>query len=206
MADTLTDGQFAEYCRASRDRLVAAGTAFCGNRQQAEDAVQEALIEAMKQWDTIHGKDAWLHRVMYRKLIDDARKWRTRLWRQHPDSELPLPASCPSDLRESVLAVLGAVNRLPVRQRQVVHLHAAGWTSEEVAALLGIRVSTVRSNLRHARERLRLLLDIPPGIDSCGDWLDTAVATDPVAGRLREVEEWLALGLRAQRLAEGGGR
>ncbi|QYX76517.1 RNA polymerase sigma factor [Streptomyces akebiae] len=203
MADVSPGADFAEYCHANRDRLVAMGILICGSRQQSEDAVQEAMLAAMEQWESIKEPHAWFSTVVRRKLIDEARKWRNRLWRPRPDSELPLPASCPSAQREAVLAVLGTLHRLPARQRQVVHLQAQELTSEEIAVRLGMTVPTVRSHLRHARKRLRLLLDMPPEIDSCGDWLDTEGRTDRIAERLREAEEWLALGLRAQRLAEG---
>ncbi|MFI6448384.1 RNA polymerase sigma factor [Kitasatospora sp. NPDC050543] len=198
------DADFAEYCRANRHRLLARGVFLCGSRCHAEDALQEALIAAMQQWASIRDPDAWITLAMRRKLIDDSRKWRNRLSCPRTDGELPLPASCPTDLRDHVLTVFGALNHLPTRQRQVVDLVTRGLTSQEIATCLGMSDSTVRSNLRYARQKLRELLNIPPEIDSCGDWLDSANGSDPIAARLREAETWLALGLRAQWLAEGG--
>ncbi|MFI5877680.1 sigma-70 family RNA polymerase sigma factor [Streptomyces sp. NPDC051445] len=201
MADISAGADLAEYWHANRDRLVAIGITAGGSREQAEDAVQEALVTAMKQRDSIRNPHAWFRPVIRHKVLDEARKWHNRLWRPRLDSELPLPASCPSEQREAVLAVLGAIRRLPTRQRLVIQLQAQELTSKEIAAELGMEESTVRSHLRHARNRLRLLLDMKPEIDSTGDWFDKPVRTDPICERLREAEEWLALGLRAQRLA-----
>ncbi|MGW2911246.1 RNA polymerase sigma factor [Streptomyces asoensis] len=201
MADISAGADLAEYWHAHRDRLVAIGIMAGVSREQAEDAVQEAWLKAMKQPDSIRNPQAWFPTVIRHKILDEARKWHKRLWRPRLDSELPLPASCPSEQKEAVLAVLGAIPRLPTRQRLVIQLAAQELTPKEIAAELGMQEATVRSHLRHARNRLRLLLDMKPEIDSTGDWLDEQIRTDHICERLREAEEWLALGLRAQRLA-----
>ena len=52
-----------------------------------------------------------------------------------------------------------AVARLPEKLRTAVHLHyAEGYSTEEIAALLGVPPATVRTRLRRARLKLKDLL------------------------------------------------
>ena len=52
-----------------------------------------------------------------------------------------------------------AVARLPEKLRTVIHLHyAEGYSTEEIAALLGVPPATVRTRLHRGRQQLKELL------------------------------------------------
>lgn len=63
------------------------------------------------------------------------------------------------ELSELLARLRHSLSTLPRRQRDTFLLvHVDGYTTAEVATILGVRPATVRSNLRHARKRLRTLM------------------------------------------------
>jgi RNA polymerase sigma-70 factor (ECF subfamily) len=63
---------------------------------------------------------------------------------------------------EGEIGLYGAIAALPERQYDVMVLrYVLRAPDEDVAAYLGIELSTVRSHVRHARRRLARMLDIP---------------------------------------------
>lgn len=124
------------------------------SRTDAEDAAQEAIILAWKQWDSIREPTAWIRKVAIRAYAKQVRGRSNRL--VSLDSAPELAAS--SDLSiftEQQQHVLELLRALPERQRTVAALFYDGLTCEEIAACTGVRADTVRSNLRHARKALK---------------------------------------------------
>ena len=90
---------FSDLARASITRLYAVATLILGDRDRAEDAVQDALVLA---WQGIHALrdpeawEAWLHRLTVRACYERAKKERRRVSvevPQLPDSEIRSAAS-----------------------------------------------------------------------------------------------------------------
>ncbi len=170
-----------------------------GNRQNAEDAVQEAFIEAMRRWPTVRAcasPEGWVATTMRRKLSRDGRRW----WYRWKPTELTVPAAASAGVEETseALAALRALGMLPPRQRQVVVMHSLeGMSYAEIGAELGISAGSVGSNLHKARARLSLLLDVSPELGRPGESLVPGVRTDPLSSALRGAAAWLLDGLRA---------
>ena len=143
-----------ELVAKHENTLYRAALAILGDVQEAEDAVQETYLRYLEKRpelkDENHEK-AWLLKVTANRCKSVLRQ-RSR----HPAVELldvyPAPDRDAGELVEAVLA-------LPANQRAAVHLHYyEGYTSEEIAAILGQRPGTVRSHLSRAREALRKYL------------------------------------------------
>ena len=78
---------FATLAGAAIFRLDAAARLILRDPDQAKDAVQETLVRAWRDLPTLRSPDrfeAWLHRLLYRACIDEAR----RLRRHRVDVEL----------------------------------------------------------------------------------------------------------------------
>src|SRR6478752_10235246 len=78
---------FAELAGAAIFRLDAAARLILRDPDRAKDAVQETLVRAWRDLPTLRSPDrfdAWLHRLLYRACIDEAR----RLRRHRVDVEL----------------------------------------------------------------------------------------------------------------------
>jgi RNA polymerase sigma factor (sigma-70 family) len=127
------------------------------NDSQADDAVQETLVRIyveLRRGVVILNPRAWAFRACYR-LCMDLHRSRTRLGRV-TERIRPVPAR-PSDREvDDRLAVWAEVDRLPLRQRQVVYLrYSADLTFEEIGTTLGITSSAARSHDAQARAVLR---------------------------------------------------
>src|SRR5437868_9105133 len=72
---------FGEIVRRHRDRLWAVAVRTLGDREEAADAVQDALISAYRAAHTFRGQSAvttWLHRITVNACLDRARKAASR--------------------------------------------------------------------------------------------------------------------------------
>lgn len=192
---------FEEFYARTYPWLAARAVMLSGNRQNAEDAVQEAFIEAMRRWPTVRAcasPEGWVATTMRRKLSRDGRRW----WFRWKPTELTVPAATAATVEETAeaLAALRALGMLPPRQRQVVVMHSLeGMSYAEIGDELGISAGSVGSNLHKARARLSLLLDVSPELGRPGDSLVPGVRTDPLSTALCGAAEWLLDGLRGRR-------
>lgn len=177
---------FEEFVQSSYVPMVAKALVLCGSRPDAEDAVQDAYLEAFRRWDRISGYESvegWIYRVVSQRL------WRRSAVASRAAALVTEPVHQPGV--ESVLDVLDALAALPPAQRVVVVLCCLrGQPQDEVAELLGIRRGTVAAHLFKARAKLRELL---------ADERTRPVGAD---GQLLPVStEWLAVVLgRAERM------
>ena len=134
--------------------LLRAALAILGDPYEAEDAVQDTFLRYLEKCpdfrDENHEK-AWLLTV-----CANGCKSRLRMRKSRPTTELL--DSYPAPDRESG-EVAEAVFALPANQRAAVHLfYYEGYSTEEIARILGQRPGTVRSHLSRARETLRRVL------------------------------------------------
>ncbi len=135
----------------NENKLYRAALAILGQRQEAEDAVQDAFLTYLEKAPAnLENPGGWLMRV----LVNGAKSRLRRKWRQ----VLPLPEDLsvqgPEERRE-----LEELWQLPPRDRAVIHLfYYQGYSAQEIAHMTGERPGTVRSRLSRARQRLRELL------------------------------------------------
>jgi RNA polymerase sigma-70 factor (TIGR02960 family) len=168
----LDEVRFAELSRLHRRELQVHSYRMLGNLEQAEDAVQEALLRAWKgraSFDGGPGARAWLYRIVTTTCFDILRAAQRRgddstlidsiadvPWLQPcPDSILDAAAG-PEGMairRETVeLAYLAVIQLLPARQRAVLLLRdVQGYPAAETAAILDLSVAAVTSALQRAR-------------------------------------------------------
>jgi RNA polymerase sigma-70 factor, ECF subfamily len=135
-----------------------------GNRDDAMDLTQEAFLRLHRHW---HRRDRsrpfgpWLYSVVRNLAIDLLRKRGAEARR---DGHLPPSDDGPgpevlAEQAEVKAEVWRAISRLPREQREVVILrHLHGMTYAEIAATVGVPVTTVTNRLHDGRERLRLEL------------------------------------------------
>lgn len=157
---------FAEIVRRHRDRLWAVALRTLGDREEAADAVQDALISAFRAAHTFRGQSAvttWLHRITVNACLDRARKAAAR-----PAAPVAEPerlelllepqesAEGPAERQDLHRQLIAALAQLPIDQRAaLVLVDMQGRPVSEAAQILGVPVGTVKS--RCARGRARLL-------------------------------------------------
>jgi RNA polymerase sigma-70 factor (ECF subfamily) len=138
------------------------------NVADAEDAVQEAFLRVLRHRDTlgeVRDQRVWLIRIVWNIVLDRKRRAKTR---PETDDVAELARVLPSDgLSAEQIAsaaqhhahVLAHVERLPAKEREVLMLSAfEELNSVEIAEVLGITESSVRSRLFRARNLMADLL------------------------------------------------
>ena len=141
------------------------------NAADAEDAVQEAFVRVLRHRDTlaeVRDQRVWLIRIVWNVVLDRKRRMKTR---PETDDVAELARVLPAtglSAEERVAAaqhhahVLACVEKLPAKERQVLMLSAfEELNSVEIAEVLGITESSVRSRLFRARNLMAGLLDHP---------------------------------------------
>ncbi len=158
---------FPELVRRHRDRLWAVAIRTLGDREEAADAVQDALLSAFRAAGTYRGDAAvttWLHRIVVNACLDRARRRAARPTVPLPAEDRTPPAQ--RDLlgeRETRAVVMAALAQLTIEQRAaVVLVDIEGYPVEEAARLLWVPVGTVKSRCARGRARLAAVLRVPP--------------------------------------------
>jgi RNA polymerase sigma-70 factor (ECF subfamily) len=157
---------FAELVRRHRDRLWAVALRTLTDREEAADAVQDALLAAHRSADTFRGDSAvttWLHRIVVNACLDRARRRQARPVVDVPDIQildrLGSARGNPEPDRETAWVVHQALAQLPDEQRiPLVLLDMQGYSVAEIANMLQIAEGTVKSRCARGRARLALLL------------------------------------------------
>ena len=160
---------FAELVRRHRDRLWAVAVRTIGDREDAADAVQDALLSAHRGAARFRGDSAvttWLHRIVVNACLD-------RMRRRHAHPTVPLPDGTYSDDgssrgpepaapildHDTALVVRQALAALPVEQRAaLVLVDVQGYPVLEVAEILGVAEGTIKSRCARGRARMAIAL------------------------------------------------
>ena len=159
--DRAAFGQLVEQF-APQARRVA--RAVLQDPHDADDAAQDAFLAALvklDQYDPRRPFGPWLMRIVANAATDRRRR---RAVRQVEPLAPELTGGGPRPDREAEQSALGdrlraALAELPERRRiAVVLFDVEGYSHAEIAQILGIPEGTVRSEVFHARRRLRELL------------------------------------------------
>ncbi|MEU5997779.1 sigma-70 family RNA polymerase sigma factor [Streptomyces sp. NPDC047197] len=156
----------------------------------AEDVAQEVFAHL---WSRPYAFDArrgslrtWLCMLAHRRAVDWVRGEERHRKAAHADDAtlhtIPTPDPPPEDVvmaRERSLLLHSALARLPLPQRQVVHLaYFAGCTYRQAAVELGIPEGTAKTRLRTALRRLAEALADPPDPPDPSDPSDPSALAD----------------------------
>jgi RNA polymerase sigma-70 factor (ECF subfamily) len=162
---------FEEVCQALRPRLLRIAIRITRNREDAEDAVQNALMRAYLHMKDFQGNSAfstWLTRILMNSALMINRKNRNA--RQVSTEDLNLPgeplhfqipdrSANPEQIvvqRERTKILKGAICKLRPRMRAVVEVaHFRDLPIKEIAKALDISVAATKGRLFHARAKLR---------------------------------------------------
>jgi len=155
------NGAFAGLVRMHQQRAYAIARAIVSVHEDAEDVVQEAFARAFMALDRFRPDQsfgAWLNRIVANAAFDLARRRKVRTTEEISDA-LQSPFRDPAEGDELRRRLAEALAVLPERARTVIVLHdVEGFTHGEIGEMLGIPSGTARSDLHHARQKLKALL------------------------------------------------
>jgi RNA polymerase sigma-70 factor (ECF subfamily) len=157
--------RFEDLYAAHFAELTVQLYAYFGDRQEAQDVVQEAFCRALARWPRLARYDdpvAWVRRVAWNLATSGRRRARTalRVLRREQVAHVDGP-------RPDRIALVTALAALPRSQRRAVVLHyLADLPVDEIADREGVAVGTVKSWLHRGRAALAAQLhqtDLPSG-------------------------------------------
>lgn len=156
---------FDSLVRRHMQRAFSVAMRLLGQQQDAEDLVQDAFLAALEKIDTYDNQRdfaPWFYRILVNRCLN-ARKSRAR--RSTVDLPIEAVSALASPLLEMERTELRhhlkkAFRLLPERQRTIVTMFdLEGFSSPEIAEVLGISDGTVRWHLHQARRILREALE-----------------------------------------------
>lgn len=134
--------------------------AILADSHLAEDVTQEAMVSMLgnlSRFDVRRAFVPWLHRIVANRALD----WARVRSRREQVARLVAP---PSSEEGSDPRLVEALGELPADQRAVVVLrHVAGYGTNEIARMLGLRRGTVGSRLRRGLDQMRRELEEEDG-------------------------------------------
>jgi RNA polymerase sigma-70 factor (ECF subfamily) len=167
-----SEDAFRRLYRALTPRLYGFALRLLGAPADAEEAVQEAWVRAVRGLDRFAGRsrfETWVGGIVVRCCLEHRR--RTPALRPRRIVEIDSPAAASALVDEAVgpprepaqLDVGRALRALPDGYRAVLLLHDLyGYTHLEIASMLEIAEGTSKSQLTRARRAARALLDSRP--------------------------------------------
>jgi RNA polymerase sigma-70 factor (ECF subfamily) len=150
----LNERAFTRVAEEYAGRLYAVAYRMLGNRADAEDAVQRALMNcfaARTAYSPRWAVSTWLYRVLANVCIDELRRRRA-----------PLEPEVPRSARGGVerLDLVRALDRVPREARLLLALHYVdGLSYRELATIRGISINTVKSQLARGKSILKAALE-----------------------------------------------
>ncbi len=162
---------------AQGGRLFSLAMRFCGNREEAEDLVQETFLQAYRNWSQFQGRSSpttWLYTIasrlcrrMHRKRagepdrlesLDDLVPFEEARIPVVPDDRAsPLAEQVRAEGRRRVEAAIASLPddfRMPLVLKEIL-----GFSVADVAAILDLKAATVKTRLHRARLRVRKAME-----------------------------------------------
>jgi RNA polymerase sigma-70 factor (ECF subfamily) len=180
--DSMSDEQaFIVLMRQNQESVYRLAYHLLGDEEEAKDATQEAFVKAWRKFDTLKWETsrAWLLKITVNLCLDWLRRRKFRVdfgegsvnrsqseGKGEPQDSLEyqLPDSSPDPLEQCLseevqTKVRAAISRLAPRYRAVVILRdLEGLSYREIAEMLNVEISKVKSNLFRGRRELKEIL------------------------------------------------
>lgn len=163
-----------------RDDLVAAipnmrafAISLCGNRDRADDLVQEALVKAWNHLESFEqgtNLKAWLFTILRNAYFSELRKTKREI--ADSDGQFAARQAVPAEQQGhlDLVDLNNALAKLPADQREAVILVGAeGFSYEDAAGICGCAVGTVKSRVNRARTKLAELMSDEPANEARTD-------------------------------------
>jgi RNA polymerase sigma-70 factor (sigma-E family) len=161
---------FDQWVAERADALLRFGYVLTGDRNLAEDAVQDALTNACAKWHRVSAADdpeAYVRRMIVNAHVSWWRRFRRRESPvAEPDRDLPAVTGDGVADRADADAVWTLCATLPAKQRAAVVLrYYEGLSYAEIGDVLGCAEATARSRVHRALASLKQTLQATGGGD-----------------------------------------
>ena len=161
---------FEELMAGQESRMYAIALRMMGNREDAQDCAQEAMVRIYRAMSAFKGQSSlatWIYRITMNTCLDELRRRKTRAatsldtlldsgWSPADEGDVPERHAVASEQRRVLDA---AIAELPEDMRSAVVLRdVQGFSYDEISAMLEVNVGTIKSRISRGREKLRQIL------------------------------------------------
>jgi RNA polymerase sigma factor (sigma-70 family) len=172
----LSDEEFRQQLALVIPHLRAFGRSLSGNRDTADDLVQETLLKAWaarKRFQAGTNMRAWTFIILRNLYLSQMRRARFKGEWDDLAADRLLAAPASQDRHVELADMQRALMHLPQPQREALILvGAGGFAYEEAAEICGVAVGTIKSRVARGRVALESLLSegaLPSRRDSAGN-------------------------------------
>jgi len=145
-------GAIERSYRANAPRLWRSLLLFSGNTDVADEALAEAFAQAVARGDALRDVDAWIWKAAFKIAGGELQRRRRLAVEALPDLPVEMP--------QETVDLVSALRSLAPRQREALILHHyAGYSTKEVARILGSTAPGVGMLMDRGRRKLRPLLE-----------------------------------------------
>lgn len=156
----MPDDDIEAFIATDYGRVVRVVAVVCGDRQRAEDAVQDAVVDLWVKRHDVRDVAGWVTTAALNRARS---RWRTAAAEERAFARLAEQAATRERSPQSLgidREVAEALSGLPRAQREVLALHyLLDLSVVAVAERLGIAEGTVKAHLHRGRNALRVVLD-----------------------------------------------
>ena len=136
---------------------------YCTNRLEAEDVLIEGFFKvfnAMEKFDFTKPFKPWLRRILINAAIDHHRKYNKLKTTEDALRIEDISYEYSGLEKVHYDDLLMILQELPTQYRLVFNLYEIeGYKHEEIAHQLGITISTSKSNLSRAKQKMRIMIE-----------------------------------------------
>jgi len=158
----MDEAEFDDFYTSSFARVTGQVYAMIGDRDEAQECVQEAFVRAWQHRRSLQKAEhpeAWVRTTAYRLAVS---RWRRAVRGRRPADRAVGAATTAPAPSEAHVAVVEALKQLPEAQRRAIVLHhLADLPVHEVARETGVPEGTVKARLSRGRTALAALLSDP---------------------------------------------
>lgn len=161
---------FSDLMAMHEGRMYAVALRMCGNREDAQDCLQDAMIRIYRSIAGFKAQSSfstWVYRITMNTCLDELRRRKVRGatsldglldsgWSPSDEDDVPEKHAIASEQRRMLDQ---AIAELPEDMRAAVVLRdIQGFSYDEIAEALTANIGTVKSRISRGRERLRQIL------------------------------------------------
>lgn len=165
---------FEQLMRKHEGRMYSVALRMFGNREDAQDCVQDAMLHIYRALDRFKGQSSfstWVYRITMNTCLDELRRRKARAstsldallengWAPTNEKDNPEQSAIEAERRR---ALSKAIQSLPEDMRSVIILREMqGLSYEEISDVLSVNMGTIKSRISRAREKLRQLITEQP--------------------------------------------
>lgn len=157
--------EFRKIVNKYTGKVMALALNILGNREDAEDACQDAFMLAysnLNSFNTQKSFSNWLFTIIYNRCLDQLRKRRRffKFFKKVEREPGQLSGARASSQQEDKPLIRSVLKKLSPKERTTLFLWAVeGYTSEEIAAVLKCSPSTARVHIFKARKKAKNVLE-----------------------------------------------